>query len=286
MEITSTTLDEFGVWLVNRGRSDETARVYQSQLRSCAADSVGITRRLVSNGLAPNTRRSCLAALFAWARFCKDDKLREQLEDIRLPPARRLKAKLPLELDAWRSYIQHLQAVSMTPPNEPLRYVMLIICKRGIRCSDCLRVTRKQVASALRTNVLTFEGKGRKLSRLAAGPIIGELTALAEYKGWERVHDLVSRGSARAALTRVERAMKRVAADLDIDNVHPHRFRTTYATNFLKEFRGDPQALIKLQHHMDWEYLATAARYADAVDASELDAVGATLTGRLTTEKP
>ncbi len=33
---------------------------------------------------------------------------------------------------------------------------------------------------------------------------------------------------------------------------------------------------------MDWESLQTAARYADAVDADELDVIGASVTDHLT----
>lgn len=280
MDITPSTLAKFDTWLHGRGRSEGTRRVYANHLRRGAADEHGLTHRLLGRELAPNSQRTAKAALAAWALFARDRELAEQLRDLRLPPARRMKAKIPLELEAWRRFVQHVQTCPMR--SEPIRHVELIIAKRGIRCSDVLRMTRRDVTEAVATNVLVFEGKGRKRTRFAAAPILEHLEALAEIKHWKNVSDLVSSGSPRAALTRVERAVRRHAEAIDLPDVFPHRFRTTYATSFLKALQGDPQALIKLQRHMDWESLATAARYADAVDASELDVIGAGLTESLT----
>jgi integrase len=254
--------------------------VYANHLRRGAADERGLTHRLLGSELAPNSQRTAKAALAAWALFSRDRELAEQLKDLRLPPARRMKAKIPLELEAWRRFVQHVTRCKMRC--EPIRHVELIIAKRGIRCSDVLRMSRQDVTQAVATKVLVFEGKGRKRTRFAAAPILEHLEALAEIKHWKHVSDLISSGSPRAALTRVERAVRRHAEAIDLPDVFPHRFRTTYATSFLKALQGDPQALIKLQRHMDWESLATAARYADAVDAGELDVIGAGLTESLT----
>ena len=57
--------------------------------------------------------------------------------------------------------------------------------------------------------------------------------------------------------------------------MHPHRLRRTYSTHFLRRIQGDPQAIIKLQRHMGWASMATAAQYVDNVGKAELDAIGA-----------
>lgn len=279
MDLSSENISKFEAWLRGRGREEGTARVYANHLRRSAAEPT-ITTRLLSSSLSPNTRRTNMAALAAWARFSKDDELRDALRDIRLPPPRRMKAKIPLDMESWRAFIQCVSGGGIR--NDAIRHVVLIIAKRGIRCSDVLRMQRKQVTAAVSSNVLVFEGKGRKLSRFSAAPIMEHLKALAAMKSWDRVSDLVSPGTPRSALTRIERAVKRCAKKIDVDNVFPHRFRTTYATQFLKRLQGDPQALIKLQRHMDWESLATAARYADDVNADELDGIGADLTANIT----
>jgi integrase len=305
MEINPGTLGKFETWLIGRGRVESTARVYKNHLRRSAGEADGLTARLVDGSLSPNTRRTNLAALASWAKFARDADLRAELDDIRLPPARRVKAKIPLDLEAWRVFVQHVMHTSTERPlrrnptgaadaakdarlrtaelrREALRRVILMIAIRGIRCGDVLRMTRKDLTNAVATKVLVFEGKGRKLTRFAAGPILEHIAALVAMKKWERVSDLVTTGDSRAALTRVERAVKRYAKEADIADVFPHRFRTTYATAFLRRLQGDPQALIKLQRHMDWESLATAARYADAVDADSLDEIGADMTEALT----
>ena len=107
--------------------------------------------------------------------------------------------------------------------------------------------------------------------------MLGELTALSKVPGsWDYVREIVcptSKDPERSAPTRVWRRMKSEAAKVGIEGVYPHQLRRTYATNFLEQLKGDPRAIIKLQKHMDWESLNTAASYADAVDHGELDQV-------------
>ena len=43
--------------------------------------------------------------------------------------------------------------------------------------------------------------------------------------------------------------------------VHPHRFRTTYATEFLQRLEGDPEGVIKLMEQMGWSQIGTAMAY-------------------------
>ena len=273
MNITEPNLEKFSTWMQERGRLADTARIYSSHLRNCAADPKGLTHRLLGS-LAPNTKRTIMAALVAWSRFSKDDDLRDRLEYIRLPPPRRVTAKHPLAIDQWKKVILHLRTAKMLPKDEALRHVMVIVAIRGLRCSDALRIRRREIQNALATGTLSFEGKGRKRTEFSAAPFRGELEALSKMRGdWEYLRDLVS-VSPRGAANRMGRRMKAEAKKVDVTGVYPHRFRRTYATNFLEQLQGDPRSIIKLQKHMAWESLATAAGYADAVDGGELDQVG------------
>ncbi len=278
MEISTKTLEAFRQWMIARGRTAETAELYASNLRMCAAGS-SITARLVSGELAPLTRRTNKAALKAWAKYTKDKDLAEILDEIKLPPARRVGVKIPLPVVDWQRYVKALATCKAEPR---VRCVCLVIAKRGLRVSDALRIKRTEVTAALRTGVLSYVGKGSKRHEVSAKPIRAQLEELASHKKWERLEDVVAvRGGRRAASQRVRRAFRSVAKSLGIDGVHPHRFRRTYATNYLDEHRGDPQALIKLQHHMGWASLQTAAMYADAVDRVELDAAGDKMADRI-----
>jgi integrase len=277
LAITDKNLERFKTWMLGRGRGEDTVRIYCSHLRSSATDPKGLTHRLVGK-LAPKTKRTNLAALAAWARFAKDDELRAELEEIRLPPARRMTAKFPLAVADWKKYVQHLRDSKMPTRDYALRQVMVIVAIRGLRCSDALRIRKREINAALATGKLVFEGKRGKRTEFAAAPMLRELTALSEIPGqWDYVREVVcpdSSSPARTAANRVWRRMKSEAAKVGISGVYPHQLRRTYATNYLEQLQGDPRAIIKLQKHMDWESMATAASYADAVDSSELDQVG------------
>lgn len=273
MKITEASLTRFSEWLAERGRGGNTAEIYRSHLRQSHKDGAPSTARLIGE-LSPNTKRGALAALAAWAKFSKDDDLRERLDAIRLPPARRVTAKLPLTADEWRRYVTHLRTGVLPKRDARLRPIMVIIAIRGLRCGDALRIKRHEITAALATGKLSFEAKRGKRTEFSCRSFTAELEELASYKGdWKVVRDLVSPTS-KAASKRIWRRMRALAEGLEIHGVYPHRLRRTYATRFLSQLQGDPQAIIKLQKHMDWESLATAASYADAVDLGELDQVG------------
>jgi len=280
MEITDRNLDKFKVWLLERGRTEGTADAYATNLRSCAADRKGLTHRLVAGALSPNTLRSNLAALRAWALYIEDPKLGKRLGDIRLPPARRIHTKQPLALDTLRTLIKHLQVCKM--PSEAMRQVLLIMAIRGFRSGDVLRLRRTEILRALDTGKLIYEGKGRKRIEFAARPFRAQLEALSQITGWNRVRELIAKSdNPKVASVKVWRAARRAASEVGIADMNPHRLRHTFATRYLEQLGGDPNAIIKLQKFMGWESMNTAARYVDAVSQDELDAIGAGLVSGL-----
>lgn len=284
MEISDKNLEKFRQWLLERGRGEDTAYLYITNIRSCAADPKGITHRLVSGDLAPNTAHANLSALRAWATFAEDGAFRKRLDDIRLPPARRVTSKMPLGAEDWRRVVRHLQTCAMK--NEAMRNLLLIVAIRGLRAGDVLRMKRTDVVRALDTGKLIYEGKGRKRIEISAAPIRGQLEALATIKGWERVRDLIGAGRSRRGVSRkVWRAAIRTAKGAGILKMNPHRYRHTFATRFLDELKGDPNAIVKLQKYMHWESMTTAARYVDAVSVDELDRIGTGLVANLLREQ-
>ncbi len=272
MDVTAKNLTAFQQWLVRRGRMADTAALYVRNVRRCSAEPEGMTARLLGTALAPNTMRSNLASLRAWALFSDDRGLARELADIRMPPARRVRAKPPLSRDDWHRSIKHLQTAEL---DEPVRCVLLIMALRGMRSGDVMRIKRAEVVSALASGKLAYEGKGRKRIEFSATPIRAPLEALAAIRGWDVVRDLItSSKDVKVASNRIRRASQRVAGQIGIMKMNPHRYRHTFATCFLAELKGDPNALLKLQQHMAWESMATAARYVGATAQDELDAVG------------
>lgn len=284
MEITEHNLEKFRSWMLDRGRSTGTAALYVSNLKSCAKED-RLIRRLVSGRLSPNSLRTNVAALRAWAKFTKNTDMTESLQDLRLPPPRRLTTKQPLELEQWRDVVRHMQVCRMR--NEAMRQVLLIMAIRGLRCSDVLRIQRTDTTKAVATGKLIYEGKGRKRIEISAAPIVAQLRELARFEDWGRVRDLISSSkNPEVARVMVYRAAKRTAAKVDILNMSPHRYRHTFATNYLNQLAGDPNAIVKLQRYMGWESMETAARYVSAVSQEELDTIGAGLVSGLLKAPP
>ena len=187
-------------------------------------------------------------------------------------------SKPPLELDQLKKAIAHLKTCKM---DEPMRQVLLMMALRGFRSGDVLRMRRSDVRSAVASGKLIYEGKGRKRIEISAAPVMGPLRALAEMEGWDRVRDLIAERAATAKL-KVWRSSRRTAKQIGVAGMNPHRYRHTFATNYLKQLAGDPNAIVKLQKYMVWESMNTAARYVDSVSQDQLDAVGDAMVSDLT----
>lgn len=266
---SSGQLEAFQTWMMDRGRSEDTAKLYAANVARCLKEK-SATTRLVGAGLSPNYRRLNLASLRAWARFTNDHALTDRLADLRLPPAKRVTNKVPLEVEQWRKLIKHLR--SCDKGERVMRCVCVIMAVRGLRCGDVLRIKRTEVKHALKTGTLPFLGKGGKRHEFAAETFRPELEILASIPNWERVSDLA--GTMKHANQKVRRELRRHAKELAIEGTYPHQLRRTVATNFLSMLRGDPQAVVKLQQWMAWSNLNTALGYVDAVSVDELNTIG------------
>lgn len=278
MEVNATTLAKFRDWLTARGRSSGTAALYSKNVEMCSHDA-SMTARLVGGELAPKSKHANAAALRAWAKFAKDQDLADIVADIRLPPAQRLKAKLPLEPEAWKVFVVHTRKAKWIRPH--LRAVVLIMAIRGLRSGDSLRIKRAEVKDGLKTGKLSFEGKGRKRHEIAVAPIRAELEELAAQPQWERVSDLFGKIGDRSVSNRVARTVKRLAKECKVEGCHPHRLRRTVAHRFLVELGPDPLAMAKLLKFMGWSNVQTAMSYVGEVDQGDIQDVGSKIAASL-----
>lgn len=267
-----SNLSSFHQWILDNGRCEGTALLYEGHVRLAQEGYPRLADRLLDRKLAPKTRRSALHALRAYAMFREDPKLLKQLGMIKLPPAVRKTAKLPLEEVELEDLIQ---AIDDSDEETPVRAVLSIMARRGLRVGDVLRLTRAEVKEALKTGVLAFEAKGGR--RLEYGIVLMReaLEELHEEKGWTTVAELVAPGTddpQTMGRLYVWRALRRVstAAGLDPRAVHPHRLRRTVATNMLKEFGGD---ITKLRSYFQWSSLNTASGYVDHQRLEEFDEI-------------
>lgn len=275
-------LAKFETWLRDRGRAESTAREYRRDIATCQRSNKRIHRKILDESLSPKRRRRLLASLRAWAKFNNDRELLDVLSDIKLPPPRRVTEKSPLSREEWEVVADAIEAHDDIYE----RAVMLIMLDRGLRVSDVLRMRRDEIEEALDQGALYGVTKGGRRTRIAVDQIRPALEAFLESdRDWEIVAELISwraRDPMIAARERISRALQDIGKAAGIDNLHTHRLRRTYAVFFLKEMQGDPEALVKLQQHMDWADLATAASYVDHARHEELDQVAARIGPRRT----
>ncbi len=272
--VTPDDLRAFEAWLVDQGLASTTADMYRHDARSAAES--GFKARLRDEALAPKTRHRILAAGRQWAKFRGDAALTAALVSFRLPPSRRKNAKMPVEREQLFKIIDALPGADYLDP--PMRSVIGMLACRGFRVSDVLRIQRDELIQAKESGMLVYLAKGRR--RLEFGLIktwAPYAVALADTPGeWLRVEDLICptakpKTRRKSAVRAVQRALNKVAGRCDIPKVYPHRLRRTYAVEYLKHQKGDPEALLKLTQHMQWADESTALQYVNHVRGRELD---------------
>jgi integrase len=267
-------LKGFKEWMVARGRDPDTADNYVADLLPMLQHPSGPLGRLRERNLSPNTLRRFKASLSAWAKYTDDEILKEKLSDFTLPPAERVTIQKPLTKEQWKALLNGIDnAVEHKPA---IRCAIALMAIRGFRIGDVLRLKRTEVADALRTNIVTFYGKRRSITRWDVSNFRKYLATLLDKEGWETLAQLISPNSVKspdkAAEKAVSMAFKKISKDLGFDpkEVHPHTLRRTYAVYYLEAVKGD---LEKLRAHMNWKDIATAARYVDFADHEKLNAV-------------
>ena len=276
-------LEPFRAYLGEFGLSPDTITMYVRDVDKALA--IGVRARLLGEDLAPKSKRHVRAALRHWAKFTDDKKLTAQLERMKLPAARRVTAKVPLEVKQLFELIDELDR--QTYLGKPMTAVISLMAMRGFRCGDVLRLRREELAAAKESGVLNFVAKGdRRLEFKVLKTFRRPLMALLAQPGdWEFVRDLIAPSSKaasrqRAAAMAVGRALTSVGVKIGIFGLHPHRLRRTYAVVYLRAMQGDAEALMKLTQHMQWASMATAMEYVDHARGSELDAVAETMFDR------
>jgi len=277
-------LGDYGRWLSRHGRSDGTVDRYTRTLSEYLFDPERIEKIVASPRASANYRRFLMAVLRSWAKFSHDDQLKDWLDVVKRPPPTPMSSREPLDFHTWDRVLQEIRGASYLTDAE--RAVAEIVAIRGIRCGDVVRLTRKQVELGASTDTLSYVGKGGRSLSCSSVPLRRPLVALNGLfvgSGIKAVRNLVSplsrdsRASQETATRRIRRKMDLVADAVGVsrEDLHPHKFRHTYATLYLQELEGDPEALPKLVQQMGWANLNTAANYLRRNRRPELDAVEA-----------
>jgi site-specific recombinase XerD len=274
--INISKVEEFKTWLKRRGRTDDTIDLYVDEVTKAATLPGGFFDRIGDRELAPKTRHRIRTSALSWSRFLQDTTLERELREFKLPRARRAKAKTPITHEEQLAIVDEIDRADYLESS--MRAVLGMIACRGFRVGDVLRLRRDEVTAACDFGVLAFEAKGEaRLEFRLLSTFERHVQALAHTEGtWTKIEELIARRAKKEKRTKtarraVARALTKVAMRCKIFGMHPHRLRRTYAVEYLKQLKGDPDALMKLKQHMQWDALATAAEYVDHARGIELD---------------
>lgn len=271
-------MEGFRGWLRSRGRSASTQDSYVNAVTRLLAYEDPL-EPILDRENSPLYRRFLVSAYRQWALYSGDNDLYASLEGgaLKLPPALRRAARKPCTRKEWFALMDAIENREIGF-REPIRSVVGIIVTRGVRCGDVLRLKEKEIQDAIRTGTLGYEGKGQRRIEYSAAPLLPYLEELAEQR-WgrgSRLYNLVcprSKNPVDQASRKIRRALDKLAVEFGYEpsELFAHRFRHTYANEFLSELKGDPRAVFLLQEQMGWAKPETARSYVARAERKELD---------------
>jgi integrase len=262
--------------VMTRGCTGGTADLYTSDVRIALSHKDGYLGRL-QDDIAPKTKHHIRAALIAYARFTKDIEMEETLKNLKLPPAKRVSTKTPLQKQQWVEFRKYVDACTYV--DIPTRCAIGIMINRGLRVSDVLNIQHDNVIKALETGTLMVEVKDRKWAPFGVVQSFKSyLEILSRIKDkWVYLYELItdakgSKQQKKNARLRIWRVVKHMAKDLGIENVSPHRFRRTFAVEMLNHPKVGGN-LELLRQAMAWSSIAIAQTYLDHDQQKQVDEI-------------
>ena len=262
-------LTSFDTYLHQRGLLDKTCGAYGAVVKKALPNPADWYRKLVADRPPKGTLQQARAAIAHWLRFQGHDEA-----EIRgaLPPARGRKGEEVRGLGA-QALAAYMAAVE--EEDEPLRSLLLLLPRTGLRISELCGLTRDNVKRHNDRWILSFYGKSDKHRLVPLGiEGAGVLENLLERLPAEE-HNLFPgryEGKPLSAWTAQEACRRIRAADPLLAGLTPHVLRHTYATRAVVS-GVDLASLKALLGHTD---IKTTQRYLNpSVDdlASAVDGV-------------
>ena len=221
--------------------SRRTLAYYESELRRCIAfcnkpvrliDANDIRRCLsdaMERGCSPvtvNNTRRVLSTFFQWL---------ENEDIIRKSPVKRTKALKEERVDKKPFTDEDVAKMRRACTNVRDRAILEMLLSSGMRVSELCGLDRAAVDMHERECEVLGKGNKRRTCYFSAE---AELY-LSEYlgqrtDGGDALFVAMNRKGARMSAGAVERVMRALGRRAGVSNVHPHRFRRTFATNKLK----------------------------------------------------
>lgn len=248
----------------------------------------GLSRKTVhlDRGVAPRPARKLspktilnihtgMSALFAWAEregYVPSNVVREIRVTKPEPPVIETFSQDDMELlikacEWTRSYRREGQRESRQgrPTCERDRLIIRFLLDTGVRVSELCALTVGQVD--LRNQRARVMGKGRRERYVPLGKTLCKYCwrYLATRDNPQPTDPFFTDRNDQDPLSRyaVERLLKRLGDKAGVSNVYPHRFRHTFAVEFLRN-GGQELALMRILGHSTMEMTARYARLAQA----------------------
>jgi site-specific recombinase XerD len=254
---------EFRRYLLSSGKAQATATTYVSNLRQfhdwCAryeSRPHDMDRATVRNWIAD--RRTAVSAARAHNDLASLRHFYTWLIELGYrddDPTTGIKVKraqtLPTE-PVWKGEFDALLAAC---DNERDRLIILMLAATGLRISELADLDAKDID--WQHGTIQVHGKGEKERRIAPNPEV--LGRLHSFLGMFPEGPLwISRHIGKPlSAHQIRKIIYTIAERAHVENIHPHRFRAMFGTNFIEQM-GDLQALQGAMGHSSPE---TTARY-------------------------
>lgn len=265
-----TTSAGFSRHLLTTGKSPETVRTYASALslywRWCEereecpieADHNVLRAWLLDRSLSIGSTRihSNLAGLRLFYAYLRSEGIREDdpTQDVHWKRTESL-ATDPLDMP-------DVAALLDACTEERDRLFILLLVYSGVRITELASMTAEDI-DWTRGLITINHGKGDVARRVAPKPeVMGRLHSylglMASGPIWLSLRD-------KRPMTahQIRKRIYALTARAGLTKIHPHRFRSTFACEFLDQFDGDIHALKGAMGHKD---ISTTARYAKSAE--------------------
>ena len=255
----------FREYLITTGRSEGTAKTYCSNLslfwtwcthHECLPADVDreavrswLSERM--NSVSSARAHNDLAALRLFYAWMKD--IRHRDDD----PTDNVRVKRRKSLPTEPLHADEMESLLAASRDERDRLIILMLAHTGMRISE-LASLRAEDIDWQRGTIRIF-GKGDKERRLAPDPEV--LNRLHAFCGMFPSGSIWKAKRSHQALSahQIRKVLYDLAERAKLEDVHPHRFRALFATQYVEQF-ADIQALQGVLGH---ESIETTARYSE-----------------------
>lgn len=270
-------------------------------LHSWSTASLGFTRHLLTTGKSPETVRTYVSALSLFWRWCEEQeecpvettrefirawlihrsslvsstRIHSNLAGLRLfyaylneegergdDPTKNLKWKRTETLPTQPLDMPDVSALLRACEHERDRLVVLLLVYSGVRITEFASMDANDIDWQHGT-ITIQHGKGDVARRIQPAPEV--MDRLHAYLGllpsgplWRSLRD-----KKPMSAHQIRKIIYAITARAGLSHIHPHRFRSTFACEFLEQFDGDIHALKGAMGHKD---ISTTARYARAAE--------------------